>query len=136
MTSFVSRSASCTGRRATGCEMSIFPTKILLTTDGSSEAELASQIAVELAQMCDSELHVVYVADLDYHPSADGIREGFAVVWSDEDVPVLGPHACTPSLAPMTGHSPFASGAYGVIRSLPYSAVHKGWPLCTTSHQQ
>jgi hypothetical protein len=35
-------------------EMSIFPTKIVLATDGSSEAELASQTAVELAQMCDS----------------------------------------------------------------------------------
>jgi nucleotide-binding universal stress UspA family protein len=43
--------------------MSIFPTKILLATDGSSEAELAARTAVDLAQMSDSELHVVYVAD-------------------------------------------------------------------------
>jgi nucleotide-binding universal stress UspA family protein len=42
-------------------EMSIFPTKILLATDGSSEAELATQTAVDLARMSDSELHVVYV---------------------------------------------------------------------------
>jgi nucleotide-binding universal stress UspA family protein len=43
--------------------MSIFPTKILLATDGSSEAELATRTAVDMAQMSDSELHVVYVAD-------------------------------------------------------------------------
>jgi nucleotide-binding universal stress UspA family protein len=43
--------------------MSIFPTKILLATDGSSEAELATRTAVDLARICDSELHVVYVAD-------------------------------------------------------------------------
>ena len=43
--------------------MSIFPTKIVLATDGSSEAELATQTAVDLARMSDSELHVVYVAD-------------------------------------------------------------------------
>jgi nucleotide-binding universal stress UspA family protein len=44
-------------------EMSIFPTKILLATDSSREAELATQTAVDLARMSDSELHVVYVAD-------------------------------------------------------------------------
>ncbi len=41
--------------------MSIFPTRILLATDGSEEAELATLKAVELAQRTESELHVVYV---------------------------------------------------------------------------
>jgi nucleotide-binding universal stress UspA family protein len=41
--------------------MSFFPTKILLATDGSNEAELAALKAVELAQSTDSELHVVHV---------------------------------------------------------------------------
>src|SRR5215204_2267589 len=41
--------------------MSIFPTRILLATDGSKEAELAALRAVELAQRTDSELHVVHV---------------------------------------------------------------------------
>ena len=41
--------------------MSIFPTKILLATDGSEEAELAAARAVELSQRTDSELHVVHV---------------------------------------------------------------------------
>jgi nucleotide-binding universal stress UspA family protein len=44
-------------------EMSIFPTRILLATDGSGEAELATRTAVDLARMSDSELHVVYVMD-------------------------------------------------------------------------
>ncbi len=41
--------------------MSIFPTKILLATDGSKEAELAARTAADLARSYDSELHVVYV---------------------------------------------------------------------------
>jgi nucleotide-binding universal stress UspA family protein len=41
--------------------MSIFPTKILLATDGSREAQLAGQTAADLANKTDSELHVVHV---------------------------------------------------------------------------
>jgi nucleotide-binding universal stress UspA family protein len=41
--------------------MSIFPTRILLATDGSEESELAAPKAVELSQSTDSELHVVHV---------------------------------------------------------------------------
>ncbi len=41
--------------------MSIFPTRILLATDGSEEAELAAMKAVELADATDSELHVVHI---------------------------------------------------------------------------
>src|SRR5215216_6426452 len=41
--------------------MSIFPTKVLLATDGSQEAELAAKAAVSLAQKTGSELHVVHV---------------------------------------------------------------------------
>ncbi len=44
--------------------MSIFPTKILLGTDGSKEAELATDTAVGLAQKSGSELHVVHVITL------------------------------------------------------------------------
>jgi nucleotide-binding universal stress UspA family protein len=42
--------------------MSIFPTKILLATDGSSHAELARNTAVDMANSADSELHVITVA--------------------------------------------------------------------------
>jgi nucleotide-binding universal stress UspA family protein len=48
--------------------MSIFPTKILLATDGSEEAELALRAAVDLSNTTDSELHVVTVGR-DYHPA-------------------------------------------------------------------
>jgi nucleotide-binding universal stress UspA family protein len=42
--------------------MSIFPTKILLATDGFQDAELARTIAVDMAQSTDSGLQVVTVA--------------------------------------------------------------------------
>jgi nucleotide-binding universal stress UspA family protein len=41
--------------------MSIFPTKVLLATDGSEEAELAARTAADLAQKTSSELHMIYV---------------------------------------------------------------------------
>jgi nucleotide-binding universal stress UspA family protein len=41
--------------------MSIFPTKILLATDGSEEARQAAQAAAELSKDTGSELHVAYV---------------------------------------------------------------------------
>src|SRR5918993_1030115 len=41
--------------------MSIFPTTILLATDGSEEAELAAMRAVDIAEKTDSELHLVHV---------------------------------------------------------------------------
>jgi nucleotide-binding universal stress UspA family protein len=41
--------------------MSIFPTRILLATDGSDQAELATLTAVGIAEKTDSELHVVHV---------------------------------------------------------------------------
>jgi nucleotide-binding universal stress UspA family protein len=43
--------------------MSIFPTKILLATDGSREAELAATTAADLAKSTGSELHVLYVGE-------------------------------------------------------------------------
>ena len=43
--------------------MTIFPTKILLATDGSAEATLAAQTAVDIVDKTNSELHVVYVGE-------------------------------------------------------------------------
>jgi nucleotide-binding universal stress UspA family protein len=43
--------------------MSIFPTKVLLATDGSREAELAATTAADLANSTDSELHIVHVGE-------------------------------------------------------------------------
>ena len=44
--------------------MSIFPTRILLATDGSGEAGLAATTAADLATTTGSELHVVHVGHL------------------------------------------------------------------------
>src|SRR5918998_1588783 len=41
--------------------MSIFPTKILLATDGSEEGARATEAAVELSRETGSEIHLVYV---------------------------------------------------------------------------
>src|SRR5215216_1132599 len=41
--------------------MNIFPTKILLATDGSREAILAAHTAVDLADKTGSELHVAFI---------------------------------------------------------------------------
>ena len=50
--------------------VSLFPTKILLATDGSKDAELATKAAIELANTTGSELHVVYVGDFVPSPHA------------------------------------------------------------------
>ena len=42
--------------------MSIFPTTILLATDGSKEAQLAASTAADLANTTNSELHLLTVA--------------------------------------------------------------------------
>lgn len=44
--------------------MQIFPTRILLATDGFQEAQQAAGLAVEIAKSTDSELHVVHVEDV------------------------------------------------------------------------
>ena len=66
--------------------MSIFPTKILLATDGSKDAELAATTAADLAKSTNSELHIVHVGFERYRDEAqkeldtevDTIRESGA----------------------------------------------------------
>lgn len=43
--------------------MVVFPTRILLATDGSGDAALAAQSAVDLCEKTGSELHVVHVGE-------------------------------------------------------------------------
>jgi nucleotide-binding universal stress UspA family protein len=56
--------------------VSIFPTRILVATDGSREAALAVTTAADLAKSTDSELHVVHVGELPlvYHPERHAYR--------------------------------------------------------------
>jgi nucleotide-binding universal stress UspA family protein len=46
--------------------VSIFPTRVLLATDGSKEADLAATTAADLAEKTNSELHIVTVAEDPY----------------------------------------------------------------------
>jgi nucleotide-binding universal stress UspA family protein len=43
--------------------MTVFPTRVLLATDGSPDAALAANSAVELCERTGSELHVVHVGE-------------------------------------------------------------------------
>src|ERR687894_833553 len=43
--------------------MAVFPTRVLLATDGSPDATLAARAAVELCEKTGSELHVVHVGE-------------------------------------------------------------------------
>jgi nucleotide-binding universal stress UspA family protein len=51
-----------------------FPAKILLATDGSEEATLATQTVADLGERTGSELHVIHVGEvpLVYHPERHG----------------------------------------------------------------
>ncbi len=66
--------------------MSIFPTKILLASDGSEEAELALKTAIDLTNSTGSELHVVTVDGVEYRPgydipeSGDLLKERFEAI--------------------------------------------------------
>ncbi|HEX4991738.1 MAG TPA: universal stress protein [Rubrobacteraceae bacterium] len=53
--------------------MSVFPTKILLATDGSEDAAQATQAATDLASRSGSELHVVHV----WHDVPGPYRHGY-----------------------------------------------------------
>ncbi len=60
--------------------MSVFPTTILLATDGSDEAKMATQAATELSRETGSEVHLIYVlptpAQLTgHHLYSDEVRE-------------------------------------------------------------
>ena len=60
--------------------MSVFPTTILLATDGSDEAKRATEAATELSRETGSEVHLVYVlptpAQLTgHHLYSDEVRE-------------------------------------------------------------
>jgi len=54
----------------------LFPTRILLATDGSAEAVLAEEAAAELAAGTGSELHVVYVVEKEVIHLGEGLDAG------------------------------------------------------------
>src|ERR671917_2318854 len=59
-------------------EMSTFPTKILLATDASEDAQKAARMASDLATVSGSELHVLHIGNMkDFH-IAPGAEQTFA----------------------------------------------------------
>ena len=56
--------------------MSVFPTKILLATDGSVDAQLAATTAWKLAAVTNSELHVLHVGPTTLIPYDSSLPEG------------------------------------------------------------
>ena len=70
--------------------MSIFPTRILLATDGSNDAELAANAAVDLVNRTGAQLHVVHA-------------------WRAL------PHYAFPSLVPERYHAPYEQGARKIL---------------------
>ena len=69
--------------------MSIFPTKILLATDGSREAKLAARTAGDLAQKTGSELHVVYVGGEGFYETPLVEFETLEPTWVAREYPDL-----------------------------------------------
>jgi nucleotide-binding universal stress UspA family protein len=67
--------------------MSIFPTKVLLTTDGSEEADLATRTAADLADKTGSELHLVHVFGIT--PWYPAYPEGFGLGGAELEDPGL-----------------------------------------------
>ena len=68
--------------------MSIFPTKILLAADGSTEANLAARTAVDLADKTGSELHVAFVLRTQDVPDYEAL--GFDAEKPSEEVRRMG----------------------------------------------
>jgi nucleotide-binding universal stress UspA family protein len=55
--------------------MAMFPTKIVIASDDSDCSTLAGQVAGEVAQKTESELHVVYVEPLVAFPAGQRLHE-------------------------------------------------------------
>jgi nucleotide-binding universal stress UspA family protein len=73
--------------------MSIFPTKILLATDGSEEAQLALSTAVDQANSTDSELHVVTVGPWNPDPAYATHEASFRWQTYEEVIEAIGKEA-------------------------------------------
>ncbi len=68
--------------------MSIFPTKILLASDGSETGTYAMEVAVEFCEQTGSELHLVYVGE-DAYSATLVYPEAADPEWVEREGPVL-----------------------------------------------
>jgi nucleotide-binding universal stress UspA family protein len=90
--------------------MSVFPTSILLATDGSSDAWLASRTAADLAERTGSELHVVLVAPLLSAPEYDAMA--FASAAPREEVEREGRRQLDAQVKRIEGSGATVAGAH------------------------
>jgi nucleotide-binding universal stress UspA family protein len=70
--------------------MSFFPTKILLATDGSKDANLAARTAVDLADKTGSELHVAFVLRTQDAPYYDTTGFDTEKPYEEEEIKQMG----------------------------------------------
>ena len=63
--------------------MSMFPTKILLATDGSEEANVATQIVTALGERTGSEVRVVHVGEIPFTHYPD--RFGYRALYEEDE---------------------------------------------------
>lgn len=61
----------------------VFPAKILLATDGSEEATLAAQTAVDLSEKTGSELHITHVGEIPFTHYPD--RYGYRALYEEDE---------------------------------------------------
>lgn len=59
--------------------MALFPTKIVVATDASEEAQLAARASVEVADRTGSELHIVHTWSSETRPHPGATWEGFSL---------------------------------------------------------
>lgn len=67
--------------------------KILLTTDGSEASEAAVDEAVELAENCEAEIHILHVVDVGVDSSYDSVTKLMSQLESVENLEELGENA-------------------------------------------
>jgi nucleotide-binding universal stress UspA family protein len=58
--------------------MNVFPTRVLLASDGSESAAHATEVAVELSKKTQSKLHVLYVGE---YSTASLVPQGADTAW-------------------------------------------------------
>src|SRR5215218_7742410 len=110
--------------------MSIFPTKILLATDGSKEANLAARTAVDLADKSGSELHVAFV--LRTQDTSEYDTMGFDTKMPhEEEIKQMGQRLLNEQVRRVEAAGGTVAGEHGRIAlsdQQKYPAVERGFP--------
>jgi nucleotide-binding universal stress UspA family protein len=92
--------------------MSIFPTKILLATDGSKDANLAARTAVDLADKTGSELHVAFVLRTQDAPDYDTMGFDIEEPYEEEEINQMGQRLLDEQVRRVEGAGGTVAGAH------------------------